>query len=929
MSGAAYKSFGEKGPNKPKSPVLELRVHGVRNSPPQVLLGCEEDDMEQCPKDGLGGYWSLKKQPASGPYIEAYSWGKMARNSPTSGVLGKVADILVRSAWFLVVPFGLSNAAYWSRRLQRTSPATGNELKAGDGAGTVRLFALALTLFYVTAFCTVFLDLLAVQCFPDAPGDDTNLVCSQLPQFVDGLATLNRGQRIALFSLAPLAGIVVLFAVSSAARVKYRPNGDQQEPDQAPAPVAEGAKLRPILATPGFWRRPHVSSLTGLLHVAGAISLIVILMSSDVVAAGRDEACSQFRAPLDPRCGWTLLAIAWGQRQWGFWPLVAGAVLLGAVMVLLLVWSDEVTTRSDNPDRRTATNWVLGFAVVNFAATLVLLSVNHLDRQDGFAGTTVAALLLLVMLTVLAVTGVVMRLKIPQWAALLVVLVSAGALFTWAAGGAGDWPLLVFAVLTGAAAAAWAFRRRKQPDSRNEAWSGHAPAIFMLFAVFVVAFLGSVLVHGVSEFLKAPTSTRGDSPEGKMWRGDTEAAGAALPPPETIETPPVYLIFGGTLWYLTGMAMLGMVLYQLSQLTRLRVIGPLPRGIPEHPLPDDRVCSHFSELDVDIVRKRRWSALAQRGEPAVGFLAIVVWAGLVVSSATITLNVLYGPATQAGVDLSRLPPPPPGTLLQGLYGFSGMFDATAAAWGLSLTGVLFAGAIVRGAISSKERPLSLLWDAMCFLPRAAHPFGPPCYADRVVPELSRRIRAWIESPVGWFRPKRTVLLSSHSLGTVLVVATLLHLKAGGTSAQTLSRIKLLSYGMQLRPYFGRLFPELLGPAILGTPPTFGANLWWPDPWHLQAAGDETELRGAQKYTLRALLDSHWDDDTGQAPRRPSWINLWRRTDYLGFPVHSYRCEDLDRYVDEKERFTSQEQVATHGNYIDTDEYEQARKELLA
>ncbi|MHA6764395.1 hypothetical protein [Streptacidiphilus sp. PAMC 29251] len=100
-----------------------------------------------------------------------------------------------------------------------------------------------------------------------------------------------------------------------------------------------------------------------------------------------------------------------------------------------------------------------------------------------------------------------------------------------------------------------------------------------------------------------------------------------------------------------------------------------------------------------------------------------------------------------------------------------------------------------------RRTVGVFWDIGTFWPRAAHPFAPPCYAERAVPDLHWRIRTWLHQD-----PERRLVLSGHSQGTVLAAAAVWQL-----DAETRARVALLTYGCPLRRLYGRFFPGFMGP----------------------------------------------------------------------------------------------------------------------
>jgi hypothetical protein len=429
-------------------------------------------------------------------------------------------------------------------------------------------------------------------------------------------------------------------------------------------------------------------------------------------------------------------------------------------------------------------------------------------------------------------------------------------------------PPVVTAVLLGSVLAAWSWRRN---DAKGPL------VLLVLFAAFTVAtywiplaWVGAAVAGGALAWRARPRA--GD--EWQAWRGAGPGVllGLSLTSSVMLSTVLV-LTFRG--WVGTGLsvpsfyswfsAAFACALVPLVLLVIAQAFVLLSRVARPSVLDD--------EAEVLVVRVRHVVAVTHRAENVAGVLSTLGVLALVLTC----YLTFASPAWSA----SR--------------GVTWVVDE--GDWVTGLAGVAVIGSFVGAGMLTNRRPLGLLWDLMCFLPRTAHPFAPPCYAERAVPEIADRSREFLDSS-----PDHRVVLSAHSLGAVLAVAALFALPEG-----YLKRVQLLTYGVQLRPYFGRIFPELLGPAVLGTPEVRAGAMFSCDPWRRKPGA--TPDRG-----LSVLLGANW-------------INLWRRTDYLGFPVHGWEPNSVDRRASETDG--SPDKVETHGDYHCSAAYRQAFTDLVA
>ncbi len=186
-------------------------------------------------------------------------------------------------------------------------------------------------------------------------------------------------------------------------------------------------------------------------------------------------------------------------------------------------------------------------------------------------------------------------------------------------------------------------------------------------------------------------------------------------------------------------------------------------------------------------------------------------------------------------------------------------------------------AYLRSAIakSAARKRFGFLWDVMTFWPRACHPFGPPSYAERSVPEVVTRIRRIVgdlsdgdgdpafalqqaEAIDAGALPRyaeahTSVLVVGYSQGCPIATAVVAQLPD-----LVRERVRLLTLASPARRLYGRVFPTYFGTA--------------------QLAALEQKLTG---------------------DGRTRWINLIRQSDYIGGWVRTEdygKPGDVDREI---------------------------------
>lgn len=841
--------------------VLEVRVHGVRGTRPWESLGVDDKrDVQPCAPcppgvgadsiDGRTGFYTYRRQaPTAGArstgdprpkrrprlHVEAYSWGGLT-SSPGGGLKPSFWlfwENLGRGCWLFLAPFALINVAMWSR--PELSRGTRKEYAS---AVMIRWAGLLLTCLLVVTVCGIAVDLLAWQCFRHGRS-----YCSGIDLLSPFFARQKAVERIALSAVIPIIALVVLLLLSWQTIRKTEARQLSQLP--AKEPDASGAM---ILRRPAFWEGKDRTLSLLLLHVAGGLCAISVSLAAPVHA-------------LEQAGSWALP-----------FPLLLTVLVLGAVFVCLAVGvQDQVEFAAWTRLRRTRRVGpiiLLGLSAATLAANILWLLDGHgsLDQSGQLPLTSdiqiliTGGLFILVYLLAAILTAVWFA-----WVAGTILTIFTAMTIIDPAIIRENYPSVVV-LLTAAYVAGvlvhW--RNRRSAGVFGRALFGLAPAHLLGIAVFLGVMYSTLVTLWVAVYLDGrqnPALLIQSAPY--IPTADITGQNLIVPSP--------FLWFA--MLFVPGLLLAMISATFLCLIFRIRGTGAVLE-----------LTAKELEQGIETVKKtpsfrsRYKASLAHRGEALLGALVFI------------PLSLGFGSA--AGM-LSGVEPPFPSLVTAGLLA-------------ALVTGGVLVLAIIWSVINEEAlRTVGIIWDLSTFWPRAAQPFSPPCYGERVVPELVERVRAGLTGEGPRVRDEGlavrqreqiapceasdeeaaaarydAVILSGHSLGSAILACVILQL-----SDREITDIRFVSYGSQLRAWFSRFFPALLGPNVLGHEVTQRPEFWSADPDAPQQGRKDAFL--APPGSLSALLCFS-----------QRWRSFYRRTDPLGFPVLQDSENDLDLCLSE-------------------------------
>lgn len=856
----------------PAPGVTEIRVHGVGGTPPEALL--EQTGVHQVAGDDTAGFFQgVLPEPSRS--VEAYSWGGLtARNTSRAlWVLLLPFALINLSGWMIEPHASPDKDAYGNR----------SDLGTRVHEALVQLVAILSTAMYVMWTTLVTMNTMAFQCgaIPQCHEGRWYLEIFNYSFFLD-----HPGRRVVVGLVPALGLLVLFTVLSSVSRTRYEDYGRSIDKVAADSVRLTGTALgRHQFWLNGDWQRAstrlHIGCcvliLAGLLgravgeferaldvHVASeavgwwvfvaAVGIALAAVGALVVATLRS------RPLLGDDVPW------FGRVSWG---------VLAASLVLLAV-SVQLTWRLDAPDDRllgpldaalgggadvvtpTTDYWGFGWAPV-ILLTLAVIGVGvisvvqsarwvqrrfvHLDQWIPVAMLIMVTLWDVAVPTaiVLAVTSLLIQWRqahleardpdarvaptaVQTWRTwLAMAFLAAAGLLAWlthdmdAPYGPG-WPrltpLLAFTVvLIGL--------NLVQANGRlNRAERAPARVSLVLIVVPAAIILAGWLLAGVSgrdEWLHAAAGVAWVA-TATVWLAQFEHRGWRWNGPGAVALMALSVLMGAfsglVIWIVDLLDGGGEVfvlsttaIYRWLTLILAMMVVALVTGVAAWwPV---ATLGPGNDRDPDAQ-----PTTAERFAMTIRAIDVVVTVAAMTSVSSLVALGLHLARTKPTATLDWLNDGPP-------EAWAGVVSV--AAWASLGIAVIAVFSIRRGLRDPSFRAKSgILWDVASFWPRSFHPFAPPSYAARAVPELQRRL-AEIARADGGHRATRkhdppvsgtdtpttsepadrgAAILSGHSQGSVLSIAAIATLKP-----EFRERVWLVTHGSPSSSLYRRFFPS--------------------------------------------------------------------------------------------------------------------------
>ncbi len=868
--------FISQGSAEPDGEIVELRVHGVGGAPPSQLLN--DPDPVLVSGSVLAGFWRPERDPgwltklpwlkaplpkttpvaenrddkasAEPPPrdrqrypVEAFSWGGLTSGDWT------------RSLWILLAPFALSNAAGWMHEPNCDSEEAGSDerAKAPFQKQMATWFSLTLTVMLVWIFVYLAVDLIAWRC-GWLSGE-----CRAGHSWLDAIVSWagqpflwfgpSGGRMLVVGSLVPL---LVLVGVWLAGRASFR---DYEQFSIAGVDELKAQEHSEVgLRNPHFWQSDRPVRRLQRLHLAiGLTAAQLALASALQEVAG---------TPRVPNATTTIMQVL----------LIVGGLTVVAVFVIAARSATFVRDLTRHPSRdlpprialAAGSLLLLVTVLLAFGAPHVLPADESYDEcvlscptEAGDGLKPIESLIELAyilsgvqVLLVLAMLGKARGRRLRWWLELatpvafaVFVVLPVASRRDWFEGAwveAGWWRELVGNL------------DRLAGTLDRLVGSG----AFVAAPLILLVHIGLRRRFGFSRSFLGMGPSAVSALAAFIWGSFWAGSGALVADAFDGDGPTVVLHHPRWFpWVATSFAALliaGLVAFLvLSRLTKdqddQRLVVDVYKKKDHLKYPDDAVPIADEPRVHEVAAAYRWKRIVARADRALAGIE-----GVTLGLAT--FQITFYLITERTV--------------------TGILLVVSNALVVLLPVVMLLG--VRYAYRSEKgrRGIGSAWDVLTFFPRTFHPFAPPCYADRAVPQLSFRITRLAGNSKQGPQQSSGVVLRAHSQGTVLAMAAITH-ALGSVDSWDKSRLRLLTFGSPLATLYGRIFPAYFGRMIPWLAEQLGGDPELPRWEHFYADTDPlgTRLFDDPKPTNPRTDPSLGVRETGPIADPPHWIAI--------------------------------------------------------